>query len=144
MLGWPIGHEELGTAILGLDAGMPRLGAEDRGIDVEAAARHHQPVDHAQVGIGLLDLMGKQHGNPAGSHDCRTVVLTQRIPRQHRIAARRLRIESEADDRLCHCEFSPMPGTLGVVPGHRNSAAATVGAGSVVCQVPSTSIVQSA
>ena len=97
------GEFEGGAAVLGGDAGMFAARAEKRRIDIEGAASDDEALDQAEIIRRALRLMRQQDRQAAGRDHGGAVILAQRVPGMRlRIAARRLRIEGEADNRLCH------------------------------------------
>ena len=100
------GELEGGPAVLGGDARVPGRRAEQRRIDVEAAAGDDEPVDPVEISGSGIGVVRQQDRQPAGPADRIAVVLADRVPRKLRIAARRLMIEGEADDRLRHIVWS--------------------------------------
>lgn len=99
------GELEGGALVLGGDALVPRRRTEERGIDVEGAARHHQSGDEAEISGGRFRLVRQKDRQAARRDDGAAIVLAQRIPGMGLgIAAGRFAIEGEADDGLCHAD----------------------------------------
>ena len=98
------GELEGSAAVLGLDCRVPRRLPEQRRVDIEAAAGDDQAIDPPEIGRGGVGIVRQQDRQPAGTAHRIAIILADRIPRKIRIAAGRLVIEGEADDRLCHAE----------------------------------------
>jgi len=96
------GELESCTAVLGSDTRVAGRSAEQRGIDVEAAASDDEPVDPVEISGSGIGVVRQQDRQPAGPANRVSVVFADRIPRKFRITARLLVIEGEADDRLRH------------------------------------------
>jgi acyl-CoA thioester hydrolase len=100
------GEFESGPAVFGGDTRMAGRRAEQRGIDIEAAASDDEPVDPIEIGASGIGVVRQQDRQPTGPTDRIAIVFADRVPGKFRITARRLMIEGEADDRLCHAARS--------------------------------------
>ena len=96
------GKLEGGAPVLGLDCRVPCRLPEERRVDVKAAARDDQAVDPVEIVRSRVGIVRQQNRQPAGAAHRVAIILTDRVPRKIRIAAGRLVIEGETDDRLCH------------------------------------------
>src|SRR5262249_3831764 len=81
-------------------------GAEQRRIDIEGAAGDEEPVDPLEIGLDLLRLVRQQERQAAGAGDGAAVILAQGIPGEFRVAAGRLAVERDANNRKRHGDLS--------------------------------------
>lgn len=87
------------SSVLGRDGIVAMISAVQGGVDVEAAAGHHQPVQQPNIVGGQLHLMGQRDRQPARLADGRAIIFANRIPGQIGEAAGRFGIQSKADTR---------------------------------------------
>ena len=95
--------EDLRLALLDQAYPLVRALAEDVApILLATRINYRRPVTIADPLVGRIRVVRQQDRQPAGTTHRVAVVLADRVPRKFRIAAGRLVIEGEADNRLCH------------------------------------------
>ena len=93
------GQLEFRAPVLGRNRGVARIGAEVDRVDVKGAAGNDQAVEPLEERAGVLRLVRQQHRQATAAHHRLAVVLANRVPGPAGIAARRLAIERQSDDR---------------------------------------------